>query len=124
VSELKHQISLLIAWMDQNEECPVWERIRIHDTTHPDVCWKPEILGWQVTRESLVTPEDYEQQFHTLVQAGYSWINLSLYGVHEDMFGCRHRVVQRIEQGSPGQDIHQFLRTCDSEWKDRLAASS
>ena len=51
--------------MDQSEECPVWERIRIHDTTHPDVCWKPETRGWQVTRESLVTPEDYDLRIHT-----------------------------------------------------------
>lgn len=82
--ELQHQISLLIAWIEQTEKCPAWECIRILDTTHPDVCWKQEILGWQVTRECLVPPEDYEQQFHTLMQAGYSWINLSLYGVHED----------------------------------------
>ena len=82
--ELQHQISLLITWIQQKETCPVWERIRILDTTRPDVCWKPEIGGWQITDHSLVPPEDYEQQFHTLMQAGYGWINLSLYGMHGD----------------------------------------
>ncbi|MCP3695686.1 MAG: hypothetical protein GY917_26035 [Planctomycetaceae bacterium] len=121
---MQHQISLLIAWMDQSEECPVWERIRILDTTHPDVCWKPEILGWQVTRKSLVTPEDYEQQFHTLVQAGYSWTNLSLHGVHEDSLVVGIELSSESSKAPPGKTSINFsgppVRNKKVDWQLRL----
>ena len=86
MGELQRQISLLIDWIEQREECPSWKRIRVLDTTRPDVRWEPKIRGWRITSESLVSPEDYEQRFHALSQAGYSWINLSLYGLYEDSF--------------------------------------
>ena len=127
MSELRHQISLLIARMGQSEECPVWERIRILDTTHPDVCWKPEIRGWRVTRESLVTPEEYEQQFHTLVQAGYSWINLSLYGVHEDSLVVGIELPSESSKVPPGKTSITFsgpaIRNGKIDWQLRLELS-
>ena len=82
--ELHDQISLLIAWMAQKERCPTWAGIHVLDTTRPDVRWIPEIGGWQVTRDALASPSAYEPQFRRLMNAGYGWINLSLYGVHED----------------------------------------
>ncbi len=125
--ELQHQISLLIAWMEQTEKCPVWERIRILDTTHPDVCWKPEILGWQVTRESLVPPEDYEQQFHTLLQAGYSLINLSLYGVHDGSLVVGIELPSKSSKIPPGKTSINFsgpaIRNGKIDWQLRLNLS-
>ena len=125
--ELQRQISLLIAWMEQKGKCPVWERIRILDTTHPEVCWKPEIGGWQITRKSLVAPEDYEQQFHSLLQAGYSWINLSLYGVHGDSLIVGIELPSEPSKVPPGETSINFsgpaIRNGKVDWQLRLELS-
>ena len=125
--ELQHQISLLIDWMEQREKCPAWERIRILDTTRADVCWKPKILGWQVATESLVPTEDYEQQFHTLVHAGYSWINLSLYGVHEDSLVVGIELPSESSKVPPGKTSINFsgpaIRNGKVDWQLRLELS-
>ena len=124
---LKHQISLLIDWMEQTEKCPVWERIRILDTTRPDVRWKPEILGWQVTRESLVPSEDYELQFRTLVKAGYRWMNLSLYGVYEDSLVVGIELPGEPGKVPPGKTTINFsgpaIRNGKTDWQLRLELS-
>ena len=115
---------MLIDWRGCVEKVPAWERIRILDTTHPDVCWQPEIPGWQVTRESLVPPEDYEQQFHTLVQAGYSWINLSLYGLHDDSLVVGIELPSESSKVPPGKTSIQFsgpaIRNGKRDWQLRL----
>ena len=125
VGELQEQIALLIAWIEQREKCPAWERIRILDTTHPDVCWKPEIGGWQITRKSLVTPEDYEQQFETLAHAGYSWINLSLYGVYEGSLIVGIELPSEPGKVPPGKTSINFsgpaIRNGKVDWQLRLA---
>ncbi len=94
----------------------------------PDVCWKPEILGWQVTRESLVTLENYEQQFHTLVQAGYSWTNLSLHGVHEDSLVVGIEFSSESSKVPPGKTSINFsgpaIRSGKVDWQLRLELSS
>ena len=127
MSVLKHQISLLIGWMEQRRKIPAWKRIRILDTTHPDVCWKPEISGWQVTEGSLVSPEDYEQQFHTLVHAGYSWINLSLYGVHDDSLVVGIELPSEPSKVPPGKTSINFsgpaIRNGKIDWQLRLELS-
>jgi len=127
VSELKHQISLLIASVEKTKKFPAWEHIRILDTAQPDVFWKPEISGWQVTEESLVSPEDYEEQFHALLQAGYSWINLSLYGVYEGNLVVGIELPSEPSKVPPGKTSINFsgpaIRNGKIDWQLRLELS-
>ncbi len=124
MSELQHQISLLIARMQHGEECPGWARVRILDTTRPDVRWKPEIRGWQLTRESLVSSEDYEPHFQTLLQAGHSWINLSLYGVHDGTLVVGVELSGEPSRVPPGKTAINFsgpaIRREQTDWQLRL----
>jgi hypothetical protein len=48
-----------------------------------------------VRREALRRPSEYEARFEELLEAGYPWLNMSCYGVHEGL------LVVAIEVPSP-----------------------
>jgi hypothetical protein len=48
-----------------------------------------------IRREALRRPLEYEARFEELLQAGYPWLNMSCYGVHEGL------LVVAIEVPSP-----------------------
>jgi hypothetical protein len=49
----------------------------------------------RVRREALLRPLEYEARFEELLQAGYPWLNMSCYGVHDGL------LVVAIEVPSP-----------------------
>jgi len=38
---------------------------------------------YHVRRDQLLSPLDYETRFDELLEKGYSWLNMSCYGVHD-----------------------------------------
>ncbi len=124
MSELQSQMSLLISWMQNIGKIPHWKELRILDTSRPDVRWNREAGGWQVAEEALVSPEAYEQHFHDLMQAGYSWINLSLYGLHGTTLIVGVELPQEAGKVTPGKTSVNFsgppIRNEKRDWQLRL----
>ena len=60
---------------------PAWEGVRLLDTSNPRVHYDH---GWTVARAALATVTEFAPRFETLLLAGYSWVNLSAYGMHDN----------------------------------------
>jgi len=110
--------------MKARDACPTWERIQLLDTTHPEVRWKPEIGGWEAASEALVAPKDYEERYQDLLQAGYSWINLSLYGLYEGTLVVGIELPSEARGVPPGRTSINFsgppVRDGAPDWQLRL----
>lgn len=37
---------------------------------------------YHIRKDELLTPDEYENRFHELLAVGYTWLNMSCYGVH------------------------------------------
>ena len=92
--------------------------------------WFPTQRGEHMPdeHESLVTPESYEQQFHTLVQAGYNWTNLSLHEVHEDSLVVGIEFSSESSKVPPGKTSINFsgpaIRNGKVDWQLRFEPRS
>ena len=60
---------------------PTWDRVLLLDTSDPRVRYD---RGWIVASNALVTAAGFAPRFETLLLAGYSWVNLSAYGIFEN----------------------------------------
>ena len=124
MSVLQHQFDRLLAWMQETRDIPSWECIRILDTSRPDVRWKPKRGGWQVPAQALLPSEDYEQHFQELLQAGYSWINLSLYGLYGTTLIVGVELPAEASNGPPGKTSINFsgppMRNEEVDWHPSL----
>jgi hypothetical protein len=44
---------------------------------------EPDNIKCHVRKDELRTPSEYENRFNELLQVGYTWLNLSCYGIYE-----------------------------------------
>lgn len=59
---------------------PGWNETLILNTGDPSARYDRH---WIASRSALLSPDRFTPQFEKLLCAGYSWINLSVYGVHD-----------------------------------------
>ncbi len=84
---LADYLDRLLSWCDSSDKPPHTE-IRILDTRDERVRYLSDQEsgnGWNCPPAALQSPEDYADQFDTLQRSGYSWINLSLLGMLEQV---------------------------------------
>jgi len=88
MSALSNYLDMLLHWL---------ESIGLHPPSQ-DVRLVEVILGdgtYHVRRDELRKPLDYGARFEELLRAGYSWLNMSCYGVHNGL------LIVAIEVPSP-----------------------
>ena len=75
-------ISRLLKWLEKIHPLPTWHRQLILDTHHPDVRYEAVDGGvWCIKGTTLKSVADYAERFEALLHRGYSWVNLSVYGL-------------------------------------------
>jgi hypothetical protein len=60
---------------------PVWDEVLVLDTSDRRVRYD---RGWIIASDVLITVAEFAPRFETLLLAGYSWVNLSAYGIFEN----------------------------------------
>jgi hypothetical protein len=80
MSALFYHLDRLLDWLTTVECQPPAQDVRIvevglNNYNHADGTY-------HIREGDLRTPADYEVRFNELLAAGYSWINLSCYGIH------------------------------------------
>lgn len=61
---------------------PPWRACLVLETRHPRVKYQSgPVHGWALPAEALCPVSRFEERFRSLLTAGYSWINLSAYGL-------------------------------------------
>lgn len=60
---------------------PTWDRVLLLDTSDPRVRYD---RGWTVPNDAFVTVVEFSPRFEALLLKGYSWVNLSAYGLFEN----------------------------------------
>ena len=60
---------------------PNWHRVLLLDTSDPRV---HRDHGWTVPKDVLVTVAGFAPRFEALLLMGYSWVNLSAYGIFDN----------------------------------------
>lgn len=80
---LAQHVTQLLAFCEQTvSTLPAFDSIVILDTSRPEVRAAPGTPNaWYLGRDALQPVSDFAPRFAELLVAGYSWINLSLYGV-------------------------------------------
>jgi hypothetical protein len=81
MSALSKHLDRLFRWLASAGPQPPTQDVRIVEL-HADTV----NLGdgtYHVRRDQLRKPLEYEVRFEELLQAGYPWLNMSCYGVHD-----------------------------------------
>lgn len=76
---LAHHVDALLDWLREHHELPPFEGVAVLDTSDPSVRWAGS--GWYFPATALRTAAEFSGRFGQYLQAGYGWINLSVYGV-------------------------------------------
>ncbi len=85
VLTLEAHIKRMFEWFESQHEIPAWQEQLILDTSDPNVHWvAKESGGWHAPDNVLQSPTEYSSRFAGLLGMGYSWINLSIYGIFND----------------------------------------
>lgn len=61
---------------------PVWNAVSLLDTKDPGVHYD---RGWVVEQRALATVAQFSSRWDALLVAGYSWVNLSAYGIFRNV---------------------------------------
>ena len=81
---LEEQIEGVLEWLAGRGPIPAYQGQRILDVSDARVRWEAgDAPGWRLPADALHCVEDFAPRFDALVQQGYSWINLSVYGLYE-----------------------------------------
>jgi hypothetical protein len=82
MSALSSHLDRLLDWLDSDEPPPSQD-IRIVEINQFS---RLSADGtYHVRRDELQKPLDYETRFDELLRTGYTWLNMSCYGVHDDL---------------------------------------
>ncbi len=85
VLTLEAHIKRMLEWFESQHEIPAWRKQLILDTSDPNVHWvAKEDVGWHAPGGVLKSPAAFSRRFAELLGMGYSWINLSIYGIFND----------------------------------------
>ena len=76
MSALSHYLDRLLHWLESMGLQPPSRDVRILEISLGDGTY-------HVRRDELRKPLDYEARFEELLRAGYLWLNMSCYGVHD-----------------------------------------
>jgi len=76
VSALSNYLDMLLHWLESIGLQPPSQDVRILEISLGDGTY-------HVRRDELRKPLDYEARFEELLRAGYPWLNMSCYGVHD-----------------------------------------
>jgi len=74
----------LIGYLKRDSNILPWSEIVIFETESDGVQYQPKddgIYAWFISPSSFFTPDEYLERFDDLLHEGYSWINMSGYGV-------------------------------------------
>ncbi|XCN71635.1 MAG: hypothetical protein Q3M24_15140 [Candidatus Electrothrix aestuarii] len=83
MSGLEFHVQRLITWVSTLEGCPAsWSDVRIVDDSLQPLCNEKRL--WEISRNSLMSIEQYEERFSELLAKGYHWLNLNFAGVYQD----------------------------------------
>jgi hypothetical protein len=82
---LSDALERLRAWLASLDGFPGWRDVRIIE-----VGPRTDVAGigarvWRAAEDAVRTPDAYSARFEELLGAGYSWINLSCYGLLGDV---------------------------------------
>jgi hypothetical protein len=83
MSALSIHLDRLFHWLPSVDLEPLTHDVRIVEV-HCDAV-NPDDGTYHVRRDELLTPSDYEARFEELLRAGYPWLNMSCYGVHQGL---------------------------------------
>ena len=78
---LSQHLDRLLRWLESSGLQPPSQDMRIIEVTANGVDRRDG--KDHVRKDELRRPSDYQNRFDELLQAGYGWLNLSCYGVHE-----------------------------------------
>lgn len=81
MSALSIHLDKLFRWLPSVGPEPLTHDVRIVEV-HCDAI-NLEDGTYHVRRDDLLTLSDYEVRFEELLGAGYPWLNISCYGLHE-----------------------------------------
>ena len=76
MSALSNYLDVLLHWLESIGLQPPSQDVRILEISLGDGTY-------HVRRDELRKPLDYEARFEELLRAGYLWLNMSCYGVHD-----------------------------------------
>jgi len=65
-------------------EVPVFDQLKIVETFHRPDGWR-ENQRLQIKKSDLKSIHEYSSTFHEQLNAGYSWINLSILGMYDNI---------------------------------------
>lgn len=91
MTALATHLERLLRWLEAVGLHPPSKDVRIVEVSQVN----PGDGTFHVRQEDFRRPSDYEMRFDELLQAGYPWLNISCYGIHD---GC---LVVAIELPSP-----------------------
>jgi hypothetical protein len=76
MSALSIHLDSLFRWLENTGLQPPSRDVRVIEII-------PSRGKSQVRRDEIRKPSDYEARFEELLRAGYPWLNMSCYGVHD-----------------------------------------
>lgn len=79
MTTLQNHIEHLEDWLKENNPNSIWDGILIGDES--DIYCEGKISS--DLDNKLLTPSQYESKFISLLNGGYSWLNLSAVGISE-----------------------------------------
>ena len=88
MSVLSNHLDMLLHWLESIGLQPTSQDVRLLEVNLGDGTY-------HVRRDELRKPLDYGARFEELLRAGYPWLNMSCYGVHDGL------LIVAIEVPSP-----------------------
>ena len=80
---LEQQVEGILEWLAGRSPIPAYKGQRILEVSDPRVRWEAgDPPGWRLPADALHCVEDFAPRFDVLLRQGYSWINLSVYGLY------------------------------------------
>jgi len=82
VLSLDEHARRLVAWLCTVHPVPYFDTIVVLDTTHHAVEYVAgHQYGWRAPSSAILTVSEFTSRFDQYLRAGYSWVNLSAYGL-------------------------------------------
>jgi hypothetical protein len=83
MSILSDSLQELFTFLDERELSPPSRDVRFIEIQHATAI---DSRGcFCIRQESLRTPSEYETRFEELINSGFSWLNMSCYGVYKHL---------------------------------------
>ncbi len=76
--QLADHVSALFVWLREHHQVPAFDEIVVLDTSDASVRYA---AGWLVPGSALRSVPEFSERFDRYLRAGYSWVNLSAYGL-------------------------------------------